>query len=43
MKEKKRTTEEEKVKGKLGFQVARESRLEIIPDSIFVYFRVVLG
>ena len=38
MKEKKRRTEEDKVKGKLGFQVARESRLETLPHSIFVCF-----
>ena len=35
--------EEEKVKGKLGFQVASESRLETLPNSIFVCFGVVLG
>ena len=35
--------EEDKVKGKLGFQVARESRLETLPNSIFVCFGVVLG
>ena len=43
MKEKKRRKEEEKVKGELGFQVARESRLESLPNSIFVCFGVVLG
>ena len=35
VKEKKRRKEEEKVKGKLGFQVERESRLETLPNSIF--------
>ena len=35
--------EKEKVKGKLGFQVAKESRLETLPNSIFVCFGVVLG
>ena len=35
--------EEEKVKGELGFQVVRESRLETLPNSIFVCFGVVLG
>ena len=30
--------EEEKVKGKLGFQVARESKLETLPNSIFCLF-----
>ena len=43
MKENKRRKEEDKVKGKLGFQVARESRLETFPKSIFVCFGVVLG
>ena len=35
--------EEDKVKGKLEFQVARESRLETLPNSIFICFAVVLG
>ena len=35
--------EEEKEKGELGFQVVRESRLETLPNSIFVCFGVVLG
>ena len=43
MKEKKIRKEEDKVKGKLGFQVARESRLETLPNFIFVCFGVVLG
>ena len=43
MKEKKRRKEEDKVKGKLGFQDARESRFETLPNSIFVCFKVVLG
>ena len=43
VKENKRKKEEDKVKGKLGFQVARESRLETLPNSIFVCFGVVLG
>ena len=43
VKEKKRRKEEDKVKGKLGFQVTRESRLKTLPDSIFVCFGVVLG
>ena len=43
VKEKKRRKEEEKEKGELGFQVAKESWLETIPDSIFVCFGVVLG
>ena len=43
MKEKKRRNEEEKEKGELGFQVARESRLETLLNSIFVCFGVVLG
>ena len=43
VKEKKSRKEEEKVKGKLGFQVARESRLETLSNSIFVCFGVVLG
>ena len=38
MKKKKRKKEEEKVKGELGFQVARESNLETLPNSIFVCF-----
>ena len=43
VKEKKRMKEEEKENGELGFQVARESRLETLPHSIFVCFGVVLG
>ena len=43
VKENKRRKEEEKIKGKLGFQVVRESRLETLPNSIFVCFRVALG
>ena len=43
VKEKKGIKEEEKVKGELGFQVARESRLETLHNSIFVCFGVVLG
>ena len=43
VKENKRRKEEEKVKGKLGFQVVRESRLKTLPNSIFVCFGVVLG
>ena len=35
--------EEDKVKGELGFQVVRESRLETLPNSIFVYFGVVVS
>ena len=35
--------EEYKVKGKLRFQVARESRAETVPNFIFVCFGVVLG
>ena len=42
VKEKKRRKEEDKVKGELGFQVVRESRLEILPNSIFVCFGLVL-
>ena len=41
MKENKKRKEEEKVKGELGFQVARESRLETLPNSIFVCFGLV--
>ena len=37
MKEKKRRKEEEKEKEELGFQVVRESRLETLPNSIFVF------
>ena len=40
VKEKKRIKEEYKVKGKLGFQVARESRLETLPSSICFCFRL---
>ena len=43
VKEKKKRKEEEKEKGELGLQVARESRLETLPNSIFVCFGVVLG
>ena len=43
VKEKKRRKEEDKVKGEPGFQVIRESRLETLPNSIFVCFGVVLG
>ena len=43
VKEKKRRKEEHKVKGKLGFQVARESRLETLPNSIFVFFLGCVG
>ena len=43
VKENKRRKEEDKEKGGLGFQVARESRLETFPNSIFVCFGVVLG
>ena len=43
MKENERRKEEERVKGKVGFQVARESRLETLPNSIFVCFGVVLS
>ena len=35
--------EEDKVKGELRFQVARESRLETLSNSILVCFGVVLG
>ena len=35
--------EEEKKKWELGFQVAKESRLETLPNSIFVCFGVVFG
>ena len=41
MKEKKKMKEEEKVKGELGFQLARESRLETLSNSIFVCFGLV--
>ena len=43
VKENKRMKEEEKVKGELGFQAVRESRLETLPNSKFVCFEVVLG
>ena len=43
VKEEKRRKKQEKVKGELGFQVVRESRLETLPNSIFVWFGVVLG
>ena len=35
--------EEDKVKGELEFQVARESRLETLPNFIFACFGAVLG
>ena len=35
--------EENKVKGKLGFKVARESRLETLSNYIFICFGVVWG
>ena len=43
VKEKKRMKEKEKEKWVLGFQVARESRLKTLPNSIFICFGVVLG
>ena len=43
VKEKKRRKEEEKVKGELWFQIIRESRLETLPNSIFVCFGVCIG